>query len=46
MAGVFINKKTICASSALTKMNNQLEQAYTQLKKTQSPVDQVVTTNT
>ena len=39
-------EKTICASSALTKMNNRLEQAYAQLKKTQSPVDQVVTTNT
>ena len=39
-------EKTICASSALTKMNNRLEQAYAQLKKAQSPVDQVVTTNT
>ncbi|MEC6822769.1 hypothetical protein VXS02_04910 [Photobacterium piscicola] len=38
--------KTICTSPALTKMNNELEQEYTKLKKSQTPVDQVVTTNT
>ncbi|WP_305845798.1 hypothetical protein [Photobacterium kishitanii] len=39
-------EKTICASPELTKMNQQVEQQYTQLKKAHSLVDNVVITNT